>query len=109
MEFCKECGRYLDENDDVCPECGLIIHPEAIVVCRYPYRWPLFVLSLVIAAVVAFVASYYLNAFFFFLLIPIVFFGRDPSRPITYVLSGVSFGVGIGLIAMWIYRYSGWF
>ena len=86
-----------------------MIRPEAIVAYRYPHRKLLFVVSLIISTVVAFAASYYLNAFFFFLFIPILFFGRDPSRPITYVLTGISFGIGIGLIAAWIYRFSGLF
>ena len=86
-----------------------MIHPEAIVAYRYPHRKLLFALSLIISAVAAFVVSYYLDAFIFFLLIPIFFFGRDPSRPITYVLTGISFGVGIGLIVAWIYRFSGLF
>ena len=86
-----------------------MIRPEAVVAYRYPYGKILFVLSLIISAVAAFAASYYLDAFFFFLLIPIFFFGRDPSRPRTYVLTGVSFGVGIGLIAAWVYRFSGLF
>ena len=109
MQFCTTCGRYLEDYDVICPECGTVIHPEAIVTYRYPHRKLLFVLSLIISAVAAFVASYYLDAFVFFLLIPIFFFGRDPSRPITYVLTGVSFGVGIGLIVAWIYRFSGLF
>ena len=108
-QFCTTCGRYLTEYDDICPECGTVIHPEALVAHPYPHRKLLFVLSLVISAVAAFAASYYLDAFVFFLLIPIFFFGRDPSRPITYVLTGVSFGVGIGLIAAWIYWFSGLF
>ena len=109
MQFCTTCGHYLDEYDVICPECGTVIHPEALVAYKYPHRRLLFVVSLIISTVVAFAASYYLNAFFFFLFIPILFFGRDPSRPITYVLTGISFGIGIGLILAWIYRFSGWF
>ncbi len=109
MQFCTTCGHYLDEYDVICPECGTVIHPEALVAYKYPHRRLLFVVSLLISTVVAFAASYYLNAFFFFLFIPILFFGRDPSRPITYVLTGISFGIGIGLILAWIYRFSGWF
>ena len=107
--FCTTCGRYLTEYDDICPECGTVIHPEALVAEPYPYRISLFIVSLVAFAVGTFFASYYLDTFYFFIFIPFLFFGWDSSRPSTYIVAGLSFGVGIGLIAAWIYRYSGLF
>lgn len=109
MQFCTYCGRYLSEYDDICPECGAVIHPERLVAEPYRYRIPLFVITLIAFAVGAFIASYYLSSYVFFLFIPFIFFGWDRSRPLTFFLMGMSFGVGLGLIASWIYRYSGMF
>ncbi|MBO4551770.1 MAG: hypothetical protein J5673_01040 [Candidatus Methanomethylophilaceae archaeon] len=109
MLFCTTCGRYLSEYDVICPECGTVIHPEALVAEPYRYRRLVFVLSLIAFAAVAFILSYYLDAFFFLVFIPFLFFGWDSSRPLTYVVSGMSIGVGIGLVAAWIYRFSGLF
>ena len=109
MQFCTTCGRYLSDYDVICPECGTVIHPELIVAEPYRYRWPLFLFCLVASAIGAFIATFYLNAYFFFLFIPIVFFGWDRSRPLAYILMGISFGVGIGLVSAWIYSYSGLF
>ena len=109
MQFCTTCGRYLSDYDDICPECGTVIHPEALVAEPYRYRKAVFVLTLIISAIGSFAASFYLNSWFFFLFIPIIFFGWDRSRPLTYILMGLSFGVGIGLISALIYRYSGLF
>ena len=109
MDFCTTCGCYLSEYDDICPECGTVIHPELLVAEPYRYRVPVFFLSLVVFAVIAFIASYYLSSYLFFLFIPFIFFGWDRSRPMTYVITGLTFGVGIGLIAAWVYRFSGLF
>ena len=111
MQFCTTCGRYLSEYDVVCPECGTVIHPEALQAMSQPYRyrWIVLLLSLAITAVAVFFASFYLKSFFLFLLIPFILLRWDRSRPLGYILMGVSFGAGIGLIAYWIYSYSGLF
>ena len=75
----------------------------------YRYRWPVFLLSMVITAVAVFYASFYLQSYFLFLLIPFILIRWDRSRPLGYILMGLSFGAGVGLIAYWIYVYSGWF
>ena len=109
MQFCTYCGRYLSEYDDICPECGTVIHPERLVEEPYRHGLLLLIVFLMISAVVAFAASYYLNSFILFLFIPFFFFSRNRSEPLSYILTGTSIGVGMGLMAMWIYRYSGLF
>ncbi|MBQ2486154.1 MAG: hypothetical protein II518_03730, partial [Candidatus Methanomethylophilus sp.] len=90
MLFCTYCGRYLSESDIVCPECGTVIHPEALEAISQPYRyrWPLFLATLIAFAVGAFIASYYAFSYMAFFLIPFLFIGRDRSRPATYFLMG---------------------
>ena len=109
MEFCTTCGRYLSEYDVICPECGTVIHPELLVAEPYRYRFLVFLISLAVFTAVSFAATYYLSAYFFFLFIPFIFIGRDRSSPWAYVIMGMTFGVGLGLIASWIYRFSGLF
>ena len=109
LQFCTYCGRYLSEYDDICPECGTVIHPERLVAETYRYGLLLLIIALVVSAAVAFAASYYLNSFILFLFIPFIFFGRGRSGPLSYILTGTSIGVGVGLLTMWIYRYSGLF
>ena len=99
----------MDESDPICPECGAVLRPEALVAEPYRHRWLVFIVSLVAGAAIAFAASFYLDAYLFFFVVPLFFFGWDRSRPLTYILMGVSLGVGIGLIAAWIYRFSGLF
>ena len=109
MQFCTTCGKYLSEYDDICPECGTVIHPERIVAHVYPYRVPVFLISLVAFTALTIAMTYLMSSYLFFLFIPFIFFGWDRSRPITYVIMGMTFGVGLGLIASWIYRFSGLF
>ena len=109
MQFCTTCGKYLSEYDDICPECGTVIHPERIVAYVYPYRVPVFLISLVAFTALTIAMTYLMSSYLFFLFIPFIFFGWDRSRPITYVIMGMTFGVGLGLIASWIYRFSGLF
>ena len=111
MQFCTTCGRYLSEYDDICPECGTVIHPERLIEYSYPYpyRVPVFIISLVAFAVGAFALTYLMNAYLFLIFVPFIFFGWDRTRPLTYILMGMTFGVGLGLIAAWVYRFSGLF
>ena len=109
MQFCITCGRYLEDYDVICPECGTVIHPEALVAEPYRYRWIVLLLSLIATVVAVFYISFYLESYFLFLLVPFVLLRWDRSRPLGYILMGVSFGAGIGLIAYWIYSYSGLF
>ena len=109
MLFCTTCGRYLNDYDVICPECGTVIRPEALVAEPYRYRFLVFFATLIAFTVGAFVASYYLSSYLFFFFIPFLFFGWDRSRPLTYFLSGMTMGAGIGLLAAWIYRFSGLF
>ena len=109
MQFCTTCGRYLSEYDAICPECGTVIHPELLVAEPYRYRWVVFLISLIITSVLTFLAAFYLDSYFLFLFIPFVLLRWDRSRPLGYILMGLSIGVGIGLIASWVYSYSGMF
>jgi hypothetical protein len=109
MQFCTNCGRYISEHDVICPECGTVLRPEALVAEPYRHRYAVFFLSLIAFAAIAFAATFFFNAYFFFIFVPFVFFGWDRSRLLAYVLMGMSFGVAIGLIASWVYRYSGLF
>ena len=111
MLFCTYCGRYLSESDIICPECGTVIHPEALesISQPYRYRWPLFLATLIAFTVGAFIASYYAFSYMAFFLIPFLFIGKDRSRPATYFLMGMTMGAGIGMLAAWIYRFSGLF
>ena len=110
MLFCTRCGRYVSEQDAVCPECGAVLRPEAIIDRGpYRYRYPVFFLSLIICAVFSFWAIFVLDVYVFFFFIPFIFFRGDRSGPFRYISMGITMGVGIGLIAAWIYKYSGLF
>ena len=110
MQFCTRCGRYVSEQEAICPECGAVLRHEVIIDCGpYRYRFPVFFISLIVFAAFSFWAIFALDVYIFFFFIPFIFFRGDSSGPFRYIAMGMTMGVGIGLIAAWIYRYSGLF
>jgi len=110
MRFCTRCGCYLSDYDEFCPECGADLRPKIIIASEpYRYRYPVFLLTTIVFAVFAFWAFFALDVFVLFFFIPFVFFRGDRSGPFRYIAMGVTAGMGVGLIAVWIYKYSGLF
>lgn len=95
--FCPRCGRNLNGDEDICPECGNILRGSPAENNRNggsgigPYVF------FAVGFLAMLVLIYFVGFYFVFLFVPLLFGGKRQSR--TYMLlAGAMLGTCVGLV-----------